>query len=301
MKTDRLVSIINILNSKGRVTAKELSERFEVSVKTIQRDMDSISVIGIPIISYKGKNGGYEILEGYKIDKSVITKEQSNLLINLLKGLEEQYAGKELKNLIGKFEVEENNENRLIIDFSSWSKGDDLRRIISLIDNAIVNNNVIEFAYMNLSGEITKREIEPYNLVLKGMNWYLYGYCKLRKEMRIFKIRRIKELKVTCKCFEKIQRDPFLAKDWEGKLIELMLKFYAFDNFIIDEYFSEYKVLKCNENEKIIKVILPEDNYLYSMILGMGDLVEVIEPIEFRNKIIDKINKINQIYRIKSE
>ena len=123
MKIDRLISIIMILNNKERVTAKELSERFEVSIKTIQRDIETIEMAGIPIVSYKGHEGGYEIIEGYRVNKASMTKNEVALLKNLLDGINETYRNKDVLSLINKLEVIDSNStegNRFIIDFSRW-------------------------------------------------------------------------------------------------------------------------------------------------------------------------------------
>lgn len=300
MKVDRLISIINILNNKKRVTASELAEKFEVSSKTIQRDIDAIDASGIPIISYKGKNGGYEIMEGYKIDKSVLTGDQGLLLINLLKGFYQQYGSEDLKYLINKFESKENviSEERLVIDFSPWGESKFLQENIKKFDNAIINNKVVQFEYVDLKGNISEREIEPYQMILKGFNWYLYGFCRLRNEMRIFKIKRMKNISIKDEYFprnKEISKEIF--GEWEGKMLTFQLKFYRNSIYLIDEYFCKYDVIESCEEYKIIETILPEDNYLYSMILGLADNAVVLKPESFRQNIKKKIEKMNLNYK----
>lgn len=194
-----------ILNNKERVTAKELSERFEVSIKTIQRDIETIEMAGIPIVSYKGHEGDYEIIEGYRVNKASMTKNEVALLKNLLDGINETYRNKDVLSLINKLEVIDSNStegNRFIIDFSRWGNSSELTDKINIIDNAISQNRCVEFKYNNSNGESSNRKIEPYKIIFKALNWYVYGYCTLKNDMRVFKLTRIKNLEILEEKFE---------------------------------------------------------------------------------------------------
>lgn len=151
MKIERLISIITILNNRGRTTAKELSDRFEVSVKTIQRDIMAIDGAGIPIVSYQGKDGGYEILESYRVSGSVMSSDDVYIISELLNGLGKSYNSEHLENLIEKFKTIDTKEtsNRMLIDFSSWGNGNKTKKKLELIDRAF-----------------SERELYPLNIVI---------------------------------------------------------------------------------------------------------------------------------------
>lgn len=302
MKLDRLVAIIMILNNRERVTARELSEKFQVSIKTIQRDMEIIERAGVPIVSFKGNGGGYGIIEEFKVNNSSMTKEEAALVNKLLKGINNSYENIETIALINKLEGLKKNENgredRLIIDFSKWGRGEGLNKIINIIDKAILNRNPIKFQYVNGNGESTERIIEPYKIIFKSLSWYVYGFCTLKNEMRIFKVIRIKNIKVCDEQFELkeiIGEDVFKEKDYERTEIELRFK----DNFkgIILESFEEYEELKEENGYTIAVIKIPYSNWVEGMILSFGDNVEVIKPTFLRDNIKEKLEKMINLYK----
>ena len=284
MKIDRLISIIMILNNKERVTAKELSERFEVSIKTIQRDIETIEMAGIPIVSYKGHEGGYEIIEGYRVNKASMTKNEVALLKNLLDGINETYRNKDVLSLINKLEVIDSNStegNRFIIDFSRWGNSSELTDKINIIDN-----------------ESSNRKIEPYKIIFKALNWYVYGYCTLKGDMRVFKLKRVKNLEMLEEKFEFKDIDiGNLFKESELETIDVILRVAKEIKVILEDSLPTYETIEEGNSFVIIKTSLPYNNWVDSMILGFGDKVEVLEPKFLREKIIGKIKGIYEIYK----
>lgn len=301
MKIDRLINIIMTLSQRGRISAKELSEKYEVSLKTIQRDIDAIELAGIPIVSYKGKNGGYEIIENYKIVNGVINKKEMDLIYKLLDGLGKSYETNEVENLKNKISIGRNekfNEGKIYIDFSGWGKSDNTKEKLKRIDRALDEERVIEFTYNNLKNEESRRVVEPIKLIFKSYNWYLYAYCLEKEDYRIFKVRRIKELEVKNIPYSK-RGDNFLHifNDRTEKLIDI--KFKCGRDFLkrIDDYFDEYIIIDDESDNKILVVTLPEDEWLYSLFLGFGGSIEVLEPIHFRNSIKNRIEKMVNVYK----
>lgn len=302
MKIDRLISIIMILNNKERVTAKELSEKFEVSTKTIQRDIDTIEMAGIPIVSYKGHEGGYGIIDSYRVDKASMTKNEIELLKSLLGGINESYKNKEVLSLINKFTAIEvnkgENRNNFIIDFSRWGKSGELTDKINILDNAIIKRRYIKFDYNNINGESSNRKIEPYKIIFKALNWYIYGYCTLRNEMRVFKVSRIKNLESLDEEFiSREVRAKDLFKEPELETIEIIFKVKKEARILLEDNFPTYEVINEDDKTIIIKINTPYNNWLYNMILGFGDNIEVLEPKFLREKIISKIKAMNNLYK----
>ena len=303
MKIDRLVSIIMILNNKEKVTAKELSEEFEVSTKTIQRDMEIIAKAGIPIVSYKGHQGGYGIIDGYKVNKSSMTGDESNLLKKLLVGINKCYENKEATALINKLEVINPEKysslnDRLIIDFSTWGKSKELTDEMNIIDEAVKNKNPIEFDYINGSGEKTSRQIDPYKIIFKSLAWYVYGFCNLKNEMRVFKVNRMENIKVRNENFiynEKLMDDLFIEKEIEK--IQVTIKIPSKMKEMIKEGFPEHKLIEEKDGFIIAIIKVPSGKWIEGMILSFGDCIEVLTPLDLRKSIKEKINNMNKLYK----
>jgi len=303
MKIDRLVSIIMILNNKDKVTAKELSEKFEVSTKTIQRDMEIIERAGIPIVSYKGHQGGYGIIDGYRVSKASMTGDEANLLKKLLIGINKCYENKEATTLINKLEVikpekHSSLNDRLIIDFSTWGKSEELTDEMNIIDEAIKNRNPIEFDYINGSGEKTSRKIEPYKIIFKSLALYVYGFCNLKNEMRVFKINRMENIKAKNENFiynEKLMDNLFIEKEIEK--IQVTIRTPSKMKEVIKEGFPEYKLIEEKDGFIIAIIKVPCGKWIEGMILSFGDCIEVLSPLDLRESIKEKINNMNKLYK----
>lgn len=177
MKLGRLVSILVLLLRKERIQAKELAEIFEVSVRTILRDVDAINLAGIPIVTYQGANGGIGIAEGYRLDKSVLTEDDMSTIISTLRGIsgtmpdsKHEVLMEKLRNALPSSQLDslDTKVQQFIIDLSPWGSNELFKHSVACIRRSIENNNEIEFIYIDSSGNRTNRRVEPYSLVLKG-------------------------------------------------------------------------------------------------------------------------------------
>lgn len=303
MKLDRLVSILVLLLRKERIQAKELAEIFEVSVRTILRDVEAINLAGIPIVTYQGANGGIGIAEGYRIDKSVLTEDDMSTIISTLSGIAGTIPDsrhgvlmEKLRNIIPSSQLEtlDSKVKQLVIDLSPWGGNEKLKDITSSIKKAIESHKEIEFTYMDSSGVKTSRKVEPYSLVLKGQKWYLYAWCHIREDFRLFKLSRIRELVTTDICYEpkKVSMGQLTWEDqWKApeNTISLELVFEKEMESIVEEWFGG-EPEKQEDGRLRAVAVLPEDNWLYGFILSFGTGVEVINPPHIR-KIIAEIAK----------
>ncbi len=303
MKIDRLISIIMILSNRKRVSAKELAEKFEVSVKTIQRDIDAINMAGIPIVAYKGYDGGYEIMENYKINKSVVNEKEHSMVFNLLEGLGKVYEDKTIENLKEKFKCANSSmnlieEGNIVFDFSSWGNADNTREKLNIISEALKLRKTIEFTYITFDGNSTKRELEPLKIIFKGLNFYICGFCRLRGDIRLFKLTRIKGLNRLDNDFvPRIVDINEFFKPREDNLITLKLKFNKSALNKLDDYFDAYVIEFNEKGDAIVEVEYPENNWIYSMLLSFGSDIEVIEPIHIREIIRKNAEKIIKLYK----
>ena len=298
MRDSRLFRILYYILEKGKVTANELSEKFEVSVRTIYRDIDVISSAGIPIYATQGKGGGIEIADDFVLKKSLLSeKEQEQILVALkgLEGINKQYENELLTKLSAIFKIK--NTNWIEVDFTNWQRGNEYDELFNDIKSAIINKNIIRFTYFSSNEKETSREVKPIRLLFKGWDWYVYTFCLLRNEFRYFKLSRIRDLKILDENFEDSYEDVVLIKKMEYKdTVHVKLKF---DRKVAFRVYDEMGDIKEDEEGNLYAEIeLPNDYNLYNYIFSFGESVEVLEPIEIRNKIRDMINKMSKIYNM---
>jgi predicted DNA-binding transcriptional regulator YafY len=311
MKVERLLAIVMMLMNKEKVTANELAEHFEVSVRTIVRDMEAINLAGIPVVSQQGKNGGFSILKNYKVDKNFLTPAEIATMLRALGGLNKAYNDKNLYNIIEKVqglipkdkkESISRQSQKFIIDLTTpWDEYNPQKRKVDLLKAALENNNIVSFKYTNVSGDFLERLVEPVSLVLKIHTWYLYGYCRNRNGYRFFKVSRMKDLVVVKETFEtrEFQKEEL---PWESKWKNqnpvqlIVMKFASKAKNLVEDYYDEEQIEYLQDGSLIVTVNYPEDEWLYGMILGYGSDVEVLEPNHIRDIIKERALKIFKIY-----
>lgn len=182
MKMERMIGILSILLQKERVTAPELARRFEVSRRTIQRDVESLCRAGIPLVTTQGSGGGISIMEGYRMDRTLITAPEMQAILAGLRSLDSVSGTRRYAQLMEKLSPETTDlipgGAHMLIDLSSWYKSD-LAPKIERIQGAIEQSRVIQFNYFSPKGE-TQRTIEPYYLIFQWSSWYVWGWCRTR-------------------------------------------------------------------------------------------------------------------------
>lgn len=292
MQVNRLFEIIYILLDKKTVTAKELAQHFEVSTRTIYRDIETLSSAGIPVYMNKGRGGGISLLPNFVLDKTVITDEEKDDILTSLKTLNSLNLGKsdtalnKIKSLLG-----DKNTDWIEVDFSSWNNSENEEEIFSLLKSAIINQKEVCFLYSSTKGETTNRNVEPLKLCFKNSSWYLYGYCKLRCDYRFFKLKRIKKLTVTKREFQReIPTQIFTKyKIDEPQHIKLKLKIAPCFGFRVYDEFESYE--KQDDGSFIAEINIPDNEWLLYYINSFGEYCEVLEPIEVREKLKIQLEK----------
>lgn len=290
VKIDRLLGIITILLNNKRIKAKDLAEKFEVSIRTIHRDIENICLAGVPIVTYQGGGGGISIAEGYKLDKNILTNDELDNIIIGLKSIESISNNANIKLLLEKLSPKQEDiisiSNNIFIDLASFYKTS-LSRKISLLREAINNNLEVFFDYFSSKG-LSQRYIEPYFITFKWSAWYVFGYCKLRNDFRLFKLNRISSLKITDIKFklrdvpeERLNLDNYFINE---KKVVTMLIDRSLEYKIVDQYgVNSYEITEDNR----IKFNLVYTNHQYAMefILSLGDKVYILSP----DSIIDEL------------
>lgn len=300
MKIDRLFGITNILIDKRTVTATELSQKFGVSVRTIYRDIEILSTNGVPVYTLQGKGGGISIMDGYSIDKTVLSDDEQKQVLMALQSIKATVSIDvddsihKLRNVFKK-----DMTNWIEIDFSGWEQSDAEKQIFEIIKDGILNSTLVSFSYFGNSGEKTERIVEPLKLVFKGTSWYLYGYCRMRKDYRFFKLRRMDNLVKVYGDVVRMSAPVQIAKAYEKKSaneeVKLTLKINGSMAFRIYDEFRNGSIKKMGDYF-IVEVTMPKEEWLYSYLLGFGATLEVIEPIEVRNKYKDELRIIIEKY-----
>ena len=299
MKDSRLFRILYYILEKGRVTANELSEKFEVSVRTIYRDIDSLSSAGIPIYALQGKGGGIEIANEFVLSKSLLTEDEKNLIMTSLHnfdGTGNIFGDGLLTKLSALFKVK--NTNWIEVDFNNWQNNKIKEETFNLLKSAILDKKIISFSYFATNKDETNRKVKPVRLIFKGQDWYLYAFCLLRNDFRYFKLNRIKNLEILQTNFDDNFEDVILKKEIKYEnIISVKVRFDKKVAFrIYDELSTD--IVEDDAGNLYAQIEMPSDYNLYSYIFSFGDMAEILEPIEIRVKIKEIIDKMKKIYEI---
>lgn len=308
MKTGRLISIFMTLLDKERVGARELAEMFEVSARTIYRDIDTLNLAGIPVHSVSGVGGGFEIMPNYKIDRNVFSATDLSVILTGLSGLSEMMQGDELANALAKIKsfIPEGQANdielktsQITIDLSLWMGNQIIHSNLEMVKIAVQEYKLFSFTYSDRYGNKTERTIEPYQLVLKGNHWYVQGYCYQRADFRLFKLSRlltpqIQKVSFSPREYQKPQlnfTDSLATMQIEIKLrihksiMDRVLDFCPQDNFLSD-----------GEEYYIVRFPFIENNFYYDILFSFGSRCECLEPIHIRTEMRRRINDLARIY-----
>ena len=308
MKVDRLVSIIMILLDKKRIGAQELADMFEVSPRTIYRDIDTINVAGIPVRSSPGVGGGFEIMEEYKIDRKVFSADDLSAILIGLSSLSNMIRGDELVNALAKVKsfipADRANDielkaNQIYIDLSPWMGNRNIQSYLEIIKTALQGNKLLSFEYTDRYGNKTARTAEPYQLVLKNSHWYWQGYCLKRNDFRLFKISRISNLQ--------IQKEFFTPRDYQKPQLDftdilatmqtkIKIRIYKSVMDRVLDYCAYEHFSPDGDEHYIVSFPFIENEYYYNILFSFGDKCECLEPLHIRTEMKRRIHDIATLY-----
>ena len=296
MKDNRLFRILYYILEKEKVTANELADKFEVSVRTIYRDIDSISSVGVPIFTTQGKGGGIKIDNEYILNKSLFDANEKEQIIAALQGLEKTnkvYKNELITKLSALFKIK--NSNWIEIDFTSWGSNNTYQDLFNTLKIAIINKNIIFFSYISSKAEKINREVKPIRLLFKEQDWYLYAFCLLRNDFRYFKLSRIRDLEVLAINYEDNFENEVLKKELKYEnIVNIKLKF---DKSVAFRVYDEFKaIVEDKKGNLYVEMKIPNNYKLYNYIFSFGANVEILEPEEIRTQFKNMINKIAKKY-----
>ncbi len=309
MKIDRLISIILILLDRNKVSAKELADKFEVSLRTIYRDIDTINMSGIPIISTSGINGGFQIMDQYKLDKKVFSASD---IVTLLRGLESVSSVLSRQEIINTFvkvqslipadtanEIEL-KKSQILIDLQPWKGNAKLQNYLKVINDAMESQRIVAFEYYDRVGKQSQRTVEPYRLMLKVDSWYIQGYCLEREDFRLFKLVRMSNLQILNESFTTRETPPIISEftdKMNKRQITVKLLIHESVRDKVMEYCGLENVIPDKEHFYIALLPFIQDDSGFNLILSFGDKCECLEPLEVREELMRRINSLSQIYR----
>ena len=287
MKMERLIGILSILLQRDKVTAPELAEQFEVSRRTIQRDIESLCQAGIPIATAQGTGGGISILEGYRVDRTVLTTPEMQAILAGLQSLDSVSGTRRYAQLMEKLSAGSGGrDSHILIDLSSWYKTS-LSPKIEAIHSAIRQHQTIRFTYFS-PRETALRTIEPYDLVFQWSSWYVWGWCQTRQDFRLFKLNRMTDLALG----EPFTPRPAPVPDLSAERI-FPVKYQVTVLFdpacrwrLVEEYGSDSFTIQPDGRLRFTWGF-PDADSVLSWVLTFGDGAELTEPEELRQRLAD--------------
>ena len=296
MKLCRLLGILTVLLQNDRVTAPHLADKFEVTRRTIARDIDTLCEAGIPVITYQGSGGGISIAEGYKLDKSILTADELSGIIAAVKGMGSVSEPSQVERTLDKLGARSNTAREpVVIDLASYYK-ESLTPKIEQIKCAVIETRLIEFDYYSDKGE-SRRRIEPYFVAFQWSSWYVFGFCPERRDWRLFKLARLWNLQVRNERYAPREIPPE-KRDFNAMYtddIKLVAVFDPSEKYRLIESYGPDSFTEIPDGLRFEFGFTGMD-YLVSWLLGFGDKVKVLEPANVAENIRNTAKKIFSRY-----
>lgn len=308
MKLERMIAIVMLLLQRKKVTGKELAELFEVSLRTIYRDIEAINAAGIPIVTTSGVGGGIGIMEQYKIEKGIFTADDLSTMLMGLGIVQGTLSGKEIASVHAKlksFISEELSDdiaaktNQMMFDFSSWIGSKDSNEALNTIKSEMEKKHTLSFSYIGHGGKEKLHGIEPHRLVFKDSQWYLQGYTAAEHEFRLFKFRRMYGIKSEAETFDhRVLPHPF--SDFTDRMskktvkIKLLIDSSAIDRIL--DYCRMNDVVDVGDGKFIVDFNFIEDDYGYGILMSFGNKLTCIEPDYIRVELQERLKDMLEQY-----
>lgn len=297
MQESRLFKIVYHLLDKGQATAPELAEKFEVSVRTIYRDIDALSAAGVPIYTEVGRNGGIHLMHDFVLDKAVLSEEEKQEILTALQSINSMNNignNQTLQKLSAIFNM--NSENWLEVDFSRWGNHGTDNEKFELLKSAVIHQKCVKITYANSYGTISERIVQPLKMSYKSMSWYLKAYCMKKQDYRIFKLTRIIDLEMLTDGFCK-SSFPELDETLGQAYNTIVLRFPKNVSYRVYDEFDKTRVNKKENGDLIVSASMPEDEWLIGYLLSFGTQVDIIEPVYLKDIVAEQAKKIYEKYK----
>ncbi len=299
MKLDRMIGILSILLQQEKVTAPYLAEKFEVSRRTIQRDIEALCMAGIPLVTEPGPNGGVSIMEGYKIDRILLSTSDMQAILTGLRSLDSVSGTSRYAQLMEKLSAGAANllagDTHILIDLSSWHK-ESLSQKMEMLHNAILSGRKVSFTYFAPRGE-SERVVEPYYLIFQWSGWYLWGWCEFREDFRLFKLGRMAQLQTGENFVKRSAPFPNLTAEhvfphrYQVKArIQPEYKWRLAEEYGVDSFHVQ------PDGTLLFSAGFTEKRKIVEWIASFGEGAELLEPEEFRQDVLAFAEGIRRKY-----
>lgn len=292
MQESRLFKILYHLLDKGQATAPELAERFEVSVRTIYRDIDALSGAGIPVYTEAGRNGGIHLLNDFVLDKAVLSEAEKQEILAALQSIHitrNMDGSRTLQKLSALFQL--HSENWLEVDFSRWGNPGYDNETFELLKSAVIRHRSVKLRYAGSYEEIRERTVQPYKLVYKAKAWYLQAFCTEKQDWRIFKLNRILELKALEEGFSQLN-PPGPIETFEGEYPKVTLRFPKEMSYRVYDEFDKAQIQRQENGDLIVSANMPEDPWLIGFLLSFGTRVDILSPAHLKEAVAEQAKLI---------
>ncbi|MDE5938427.1 MAG: YafY family transcriptional regulator [Lachnospiraceae bacterium] len=297
MQESRLFQIVYYLLDKGQATAPELAERFEVSVRTIYRDIDALSGAGIPVYAEAGRNGGIRLMHDFVLDQAVLSGEEKQEILAALQSINitrNRGESQTLQKLSAMFRIP--SENWLEVDFSRWGNHGFDKEKFELLKTAVMQHRHVRIRYAGTDGTVGERTVQPYKLVYKSKAWYLKAFCTEKQDMRTFKLNRILDLLLLEECFER-RSFPESSDDAGEDYPLVVLRFPKEMAYRVYDEFDADQIERQENGDLTASARMPEGPWLISFLLSFGTQVEVLSPAHLRDEIARQAGMILEKYK----
>jgi predicted DNA-binding transcriptional regulator YafY len=290
VKHDRLFQLLYLLLENGTMTAFTLSHALEVSMRTIYRDVDTLSMAGVPIYTSVGKGGGISLLPGYIFDKTLLSDEEQNQLLFAIQSL--KATDQKIEPLLQKMGAafQKTPYNWIEVDFSRWGMGKTDTARFELLKTAILHRQVLSLTYCSTSGETSQRNIHPLKLIYKDKHWYLQGYCLRAQDFRLFKVGRMLNIAIIGETFAEDYREelpPVEALAAPLSTVHLKLNMAQRLAFRVYDEFDRNSIIPQPDGSLLVEVDFPLDNWVVGYLFSFGTDIKVLEPADLRQHLAE--------------
>ncbi|MBW4840954.1 MAG: YafY family transcriptional regulator [Paenibacillaceae bacterium] len=302
MKLERLISIIYKLLNHDVLSAALLAEEFQVSQRTIYRDIDVLCAAGFPVVAYQGTKGGYGIMDGYKMDKSLLGSYDVTSLITVLNSLSTVFEDERAQGTIERLQTiePEYRTPSLAVDLETRRTA---LGVLPLLRSAITQRNLVRFEYINAQNERRTRELEPLRLHFKFGNWYVYGYCRSRQDYREFRLSRMLNVWLTQETFEPhpeaLESNDSGQKAGDEKMEVVVIRVLPEALADVMDQFQLAEKQFHDDGSMTVRIPVYQPvraRWLWSILLSFGSGAEVLEPVELRDILKEQLQKALKLY-----
>ena len=292
MQESRLFKIVYYLLNKGQATAPELAEKFEVSVRTIYRDVDALSEAGIPVYAEAGRNGGIHLMKDFVLNKTVLSKQEKQEILTALQSIhsvQNMGSSETLQKLSALFRL--SSQNWLEVEFSRWGSRESDNKKFELLKSAVIHKKCMQIRYASSYEAISERVVHPYKLVYKARAWYLQAFCTVRQDWRTFRCNRILDLQILNESFPH-REFPKSAESYEGKADQITLRFPKEMTYRVYDEFDETQIQRQDNGDLIVSARMSADKWLVGFLLSFGTQVDVLSPAHLKNALAQQARLI---------